>query len=155
MATTSSRVAVSLTAVVAIVAGALAAKWSVYRPARTGAIGSGAAVLTVALALAGCSGSLPGSGVSAATSIVSVSPLNADGRIRADWNVKQDPPADDLAPWLDCWGPSDWALGPNIQSCGATAEMLASAGRHPAKTLFTADSTPGRKKSETCGRRRF
>lgn len=81
------------------------------------------AALTVALALAGCSGSVPGSGVLAATSVVSVSPMDSDGRIRADWNVKQDPPPADLAAlWLDCWGPSDWALGPNIQSCGATAD---------------------------------
>lgn len=121
MVATSSRVAASLTAVVAIVAGALAARWPVYR-SRLGAAGGAAAVLAVALALAGCSGSVPGSGVLAATSIVSVSPLDADGRISADWNVKQDPPSDDSAPWLDCWGPSDWALGPNVQSCGATAD---------------------------------
>ena len=95
-------------------------------PDRTGPILGAAIGLAVALALAGCSGSAPGSGTLAATSIVSVSPLDTDGRIRADWKVKQDPPPDDLtALALDCWGPSDWALGPNIQSCGATADDAA------------------------------
>lgn len=115
----------SSTRVRAVVAAA-AGRWSVDRLARMSRIRGGVIGLAVALALAGCSGSVPGSGILAATSIVSVSPLDTDGRIRADWNVKQDPPSDDLAAvWLDCWGPSDWALGPNIQSCGATADDAA------------------------------
>lgn len=119
MVPTSSRIAGSLTAIVAV---ASLVRRCVYRPARR-AIGSrSVAALAVTFALAGCSGSVPGSGVLAATSVVSVSPLNADGLIRADWTVKQDPATGDLAPLLDCWGPSDWALGPNIQSCGANAD---------------------------------